>query len=195
MDNSSADLTGRVLEYLGNFANYDISSDFIRKGAKWLINNQNDVGNWYGKWGVCYIYGTWAAITGLRAIGIEEKHHSIQKGIRWLLSIQNPDGGWGESSKSAEIRKYIPLPYSTPSQTAWALDALLTVLPPDTSSVKKAVQYLLNQDKLTKELYYPTGLGLPGGFYIYYESYNEIFPLLALAHYAKKEKSHLASLL
>jgi sporulenol synthase len=33
---------------------------------------------------------------------------------------------------------------------------------------------------------YPTGGGLPGGFYIHYHSYNKILPLLTLGHYLKK---------
>ena len=35
---------------------------------------------------------------------------------------------------------------------------------------------------------YPTGTGLPGGFYIRYHSYAHIYPLLTLAHYAKYRK-------
>ncbi len=39
--------------------------------------------------------------------------------------MQNKDGGWGESCSSDRVMKYIPLGASTPSQTAWALDALI----------------------------------------------------------------------
>ena len=76
---------------------------------------------------------------------------------------------------------------STASQTAWALDTLLTVLSPEEQSIQKAVRFLTdNKHKNEEAIYYPTGLGLRGGFYIHYESYDEIFPLLALGHYLSK---------
>ncbi|WP_371754400.1 hypothetical protein [Ferviditalea candida] len=33
---------------------------------------------------------------------------------------------------------------------------------------------------------YPTGAGLPGGFYFHYPGYRYSWPLLALAHYKNK---------
>ncbi|WP_390621192.1 squalene--hopene cyclase [Bacillus testis] len=184
IDNSTSDLTGRVLEFLGNYGNEQINSPPIKKSCNWLLEQQLPNGSWYGKWGVCYIYGTWAAMTGLRAVGIPRNHKQIMKGVLWLESIQQPDGGWGESCKSAEKEEYIPLPFSTPSQTAWAVDALLSVRNPDAPSIQKGIQYLLQNENNKSE--YPTGLGLPGGFYIHYGSYNDLFPLLALGHYRKK---------
>ncbi|WP_139891892.1 squalene--hopene cyclase [Bacillus sp. D386] len=187
IDDSTSDLTGRVLEFMGNYAGLTHDHSFIKRAAAWLLKEQLSDGSWYGKWGVCYIYGTWAAVTGLCAIGIKPEHPSIQKAIRWLESIQLKDGGWGESCMSADKERYIPLSYSTPSQTAWALDALLAVKRATSPTIQKGVNFLINE-----ELYhpnakrYPTGLGLRGGFYIIYESYNYIFPLLALGHYEKK---------
>lgn len=187
VDDSTADLTGRVLEFLGNFVGLNEANPSIKKAMNWLIKNQNDDGSWYGKWGICYIYGTWAAVSGLRAVGMKKDHPTIIKAIQWLESKQRVNGGWGESCMSAEKETYIPLPFSTPSQTAWALDTLLTVRNPSMPSVQKAVQFLVDYDFSNKEAtYYPTGMGLRGGFYIYYESYNELFPLLALGHYRKK---------
>jgi len=187
IDDSTADLTGRVLELLGNFAHYRLEDAPIKKAADWLIQQQRADGSWYGKWGVCYIYGTWAAVTGLRAVGVKKNHPAIKKAVEWLQAVQREDGGWGESCASAERERFIPLHLSTASQTAWALDALLTVQSPEEEVVQNAVRFLTSDAVNHEEaVYYPTGLGLPGGFYIYYESYNEIFPLLALGHYMKK---------
>lgn len=188
-DPATADLTGRVLECLGNFAGMNKSHPSIKAAVKWLFDHQLDNGSWYGRWGVCYIYGTWAAITGLRAVGVSASDPRIIKAINWLKSIQQEDGGFGESCYSASLKKYVPLSFSTPSQTAWALDALMTICPLKDRAVEKGIKFLLNPNLTEQQTHYPTGIGLPGQFYIQYHSYNDIFPLLALAHYAKKHSS------
>lgn len=186
-DPSCADLTGRTLEFLGNFTNLPSTNEAIRRGVRWLMNNQEEDGSWYGRWGICYIYGTWAAITGLLATGISSRHLIIQKGIEWLQSIQNEDGGWGESCKSDGRREYVPLEASTLTHTSWALDSLITYEKKPTEEIRKGMNYLLAN--LTKEDWttdYPKGQGMAGAFYIHYHSYRYIFPLLALSHYHKK---------
>ncbi|GGH15011.1 squalene--hopene cyclase [Paenibacillus segetis] len=187
IDPSEADLTGRTLEYLGSFAGLDIRHEFIKRGTNWLIHHQEKDGSWYGRWGICYIYGTWAALTGLKATGIASNHETVQKAVKWLLSIQNHDGGWGESCRSDRHKLYIPLGESTPSQTAWALDALISVHSQPTPAINKGIEklmILLQEDKWTTT--YPTGAGLPGNFYIHYHSYRYIWPLLTLGHYRRK---------
>jgi len=187
IDPSEADLTGRTLEYLGNFARLDIRHEFIKRGTNWLVRHQEKDGSWYGRWGVCYIYGTWAALTGLAAVGLPANHEPLQQGARWLMDIQNPDGGWGESCQSDRLRHYVPLGESTPSQTAWALDALIAVQAQPTPEVDQGIQRLialLHEDDWKST--YPTGAGLPGYFYSHYHSYRYIWPLLTLSHYKKR---------
>lgn len=186
IDPSTADLTGRILEFLGNFADFNHSHSQVKRGIDWLYSNQNRDGSWYGRWGVCYIYGTWAAITGLRAVGINRNDKSIKKAIQWLKTIQQKDGGWGESCQSCEKLHYVPLPFSTDSQTAWAVDALLAAGEGKSDTVINGIKFLLRKNKDKKSIYYPTGIGLPKQFYIYYESYNKIFPLLALSHFHRE---------
>lgn len=186
IDDSSADITGRVLEFLGNYAGMKLGNQKVERGVHWLLKKQRDNGSWYGKWGICYIYGTWAALTGLRAAGVPKEHEAVQKAVRWLESIQNSDGGWGESCRSSEAKRFVPVAFSTPSQTAWAVDALLQVKGKTHPAIERGVSFLLRQTRLRKDIIaYPTGLGLPGQFYMRYYSYNYIFPLLALAHYEK----------
>jgi sporulenol synthase len=190
IDPSTADLTGRTLEYLGNKAGLGMRHPFIRRGADWLIAHQEEDGSWFGRWGVCYIYGTWAAVTGLSAVGISPDHSALHRATEWLLRIQNPDGGWGESCKSDHSLRYIPLGASTPSQTAWALDALIAVHPEPIPEINRGIQTLISlgheEDWRTK---YPTGAGLPGIFYSHYHSYRYIWPLLTLGHYQTKYKA------
>ncbi|WP_339061747.1 squalene--hopene cyclase [Tepidibacillus marianensis] len=186
-DPSSADLTGRTLEFLGNYVHLKLNHPSIQRGVRWLLNNQEKDGSWYGRWGISYIYGTWAAITGLKAVGVTSNHLSIQKTAQWLLTIQNPDGGWGESCKSDRDKHYVALHASTPSQTAWALDTLISIYDRPIPAIQKGMEALL---KLVNEndwrTIYPTGAGFPGNFYIHYHSYRYIWPLLALGHYKKK---------
>jgi sporulenol synthase len=189
IDESSSDLTGRVLELVGTYGRLTHDHPSVNRAVTWLLNNQQKDGSWYGKWGVCYLYGTWAAITGLRAVGIPVNHPVLQKAMNWLMAKQREDGGWGESCKSCEVKSFVRLSFSTPSQTAWAVDALLSMEQEETEIVKQGIQYLLKDDYPLKEWEYPTGIGLPSQFYIRYHSYNYIFPLLALAHYNKKKRN------
>ena len=187
LDPSTADLTGRTLEFLGNDTHADKYLPFIKDGMKWLLDNQEKNGSWYGRWGICYIYGTWAAITGLSAVDIRKDHPQMRKAIQWFYAIQNQDGGWGESCKSDIKKEYIPLKKSTRTQTAWAMDALIAAENQETQGIKRGMSYLLEtaeQNDWTTA--YPKGQGLPGGFYIHYHSYEYLFPLMALARFKEK---------
>ncbi|MFD1385173.1 squalene--hopene cyclase [Oceanobacillus oncorhynchi subsp. oncorhynchi] len=187
LDPSTADLTGRTLEFFGNDTHTDTYQPFIKRGVKWLLQNQEKDGSWYGRWGICYIYGTWSAITGLAAVKTRSNHPQVQKAIQWLYAIQNQDGGWGESCKSDIEKKYVPLKESTRTHTAWALDALIAAEGKATPEIKRGIAYLLDASvKADWTTAYPKGQGLPGGFYIHYHSYEYLFPLLALANYREK---------
>ena len=185
-DPSSADLTGRALEFLGSLG-WSVNELPVRRGVNWLIQNQRADGSWFGRWGVIYIYGTWAALTGLSSVGIPPKHPTLERGRQWLLSVQNEDGGWGESCASDTSKAYVPLNASTPVQTAWALDALIALHDRPTPEIEagmKCLLHLLRQNDWRTQ--YPTGAGLAGQFYIHYHSYRYIWPLVTLSHYRKK---------
>ena len=83
-DPSSADLTGRTLEFLGGYTDLPKNHDMMKRGVDWLAHHQEEDGSWYGRWGICYIYGTWAAITGLIAAGVSKDSPVIQKAVNWL---------------------------------------------------------------------------------------------------------------
>ncbi|SEN77468.1 squalene--hopene cyclase [Lihuaxuella thermophila] len=186
-DPSTADLTGRTLHFLGTVMGWTTDNPVVRRGWSWLYHHQRLDGSWFGRWGITFIYGTWAALTGLAAIGIPRHHPTVRKGIRWLLSIQNEDGGWGESCLSDVKKKYVPLKASTPSQTAWALDALIAFYDQPTPEIQAGVKCLLRLlEREGWETSYPTGAGLAGQFYIHYHSYRYVWPLVALAHYRNK---------
>lgn len=186
IDPSSADITGRTLEFLGETLRLDVHHPRVKAAVNWLIGNQKPDGSWSGRWGVSYIYGTWAAVTGLCSVGLTSEHPTIQKAEKWLISIQQSDGGWGESCRSDIEKKYCPLSFSIPSQTSWALDTLVAVNAKRIPSIDRGIKCLVDKKWDSLASSYPTGAGLPGQFYIYYQSYNYIWPLLALSHYYHK---------
>jgi len=187
IDPSTADLTGRTLEFLGNKADLDMRHTFIQRAVQWLVRHQEANGSWYGRWGICYVYGTWAAITGMLAVGAQPDHQSVVKGVEWLKSVQRADGGWGESCDSDRLKRFVPLSVGTPSQTAWALDALIAVSAEPTPEIERGIDFLLRSlQRSDWTVSYPTGAGLPGIAYIHYHSYKYIWPLLALSRYTKK---------
>jgi sporulenol synthase len=186
-DPSTADLTGRTLEFIGKELRWGPDHPIVERACNWLYQHQTQNGSWFGRWGISYIYGTWAALTGLAAIGISGNHYMAKKGVCWLLSIQNSDGGWGESCRSDVEKSYVPLGASTLTQTAWALDALIAYYHQPIPEIQKGIECLLQLlDKKGWESVYPTGAGLAGQFYTHYHSYQYIWPLVTLSHYRKK---------
>lgn len=184
IDPSTVDLTGRTLEFFGNYTHLDFHHPMVKRGIRWLLKNQESDGSWVGRWGV-YIYGTWAAVTGMVAVGISPNHPAIQKAVNWLKAIQNQDGGWGESCKSDIENCYVPLGESTRTHTAWALDTLITAAAEVTPDIKRGAAFLVDGKEKDWAKAYPKGRGMAGAFYINYHCYEYVFPLLALAHYQK----------
>jgi squalene-hopene/tetraprenyl-beta-curcumene cyclase len=136
---------------------------------------------------VNYVYGTWLALQGLRAVGFETGADEIRRGAAWLASAQNADGGWGESPASYEDRALHGRGPSTASQTAWAVLGLLAAGDGDGEAVGRGVEYLLRTqggDGSWPEEWF-TGTGFPRVFYLKYHLYRLYFPLMALARYAE----------
>jgi squalene-hopene/tetraprenyl-beta-curcumene cyclase len=184
VDPSTADLTGRCIEMLAMLG-YDRSFPPIARALDFLRLDQKDFGGWYGRWGVNYIYGTWAVLVGLGALGEDPNQPYIRRAIEWLKSIQNPDGGWGEGCNSYDDPGLHGKGDSTPSQTAWALLGLMAVGEIDSEPVERGIHYLLRNAEGAggwKEAAY-TGTGFPRVFYLRYHGYSHYFPTWALGVY------------
>lgn len=186
LDPSSPDITGRMLEFLST-QNFNMDYAAVRRALSYVWNHQEPFGGWWARWGVNYIYGTWCVLTGLKAIGFDQHDRRIFKATSWLESIQREDGGFGESPRSYDERRFVPLGRSTPSQTAWALMGLIAGNAGSSKAAVRAAEYLLNsrnRDGSWDERDY-TGTGFPSHFYIRYHGYRHFFPLLALGKYYK----------
>ncbi|KAK8674728.1 hypothetical protein V6N13_032834 [Hibiscus sabdariffa] len=82
----------------------------IKKAAKFIEDSQYPDGSWYGNWGICFFYGTWFALSGLKAAGKEYRNClAIRKGVGFLLKTQREDGGWGESYLSTPRKINVPI--------------------------------------------------------------------------------------
>ncbi|WNI18681.1 squalene--hopene cyclase [Actinacidiphila sp. ITFR-21] len=187
IDPPSADVTAHVVEML---AALGLERDpHTRRGIEWLLAEQEDNGAWFGRWGVNYIYGTGSAVPALAAAGLPVSHPAIRRAVSWLESVQNTDGGWGEDLRSYSEQEWIGRGNSTPSQTAWALLALLAAGERDSEAVARGVRWLIDtqlEDGSWDEPYF-TGTGFPRDFSINYHLYRMVFPLTALGRYVRNE--------
>ena len=184
-DPPSADVTAHMVEMLAGDASVD--ADVVRCGVDWLWEAQEPDGSWFGRWGVNYIYGTGAAVPALIAAGVPRSDPRIAAALRWLEVHQNNDGGWGEDLRSYVDDSWRGRGTSTPSQTAWALLALLAAGDPQTTCVERGVQWLVDNqesDGSWDEPYF-TGTGFPWDFSINYHLYRVVWPLTALGRYVR----------
>ncbi len=187
LDPPTVDITGRVLEMLAAYG-YTQSDKRVQKAMKFILSEQEPDGSWFGRWGVNYIYGTMQVLRGLQAVGVDLHEPYVQQAAEWMRMVQNPDGGWGESCGSYDDHTTRGIGPSTPSQTAWAIMALLAAGDTRSESVQRGILYLLETqrpDGHWDEDYY-TGTGFPRVFYLAYHLYRDYFPLIALSTYARE---------
>jgi squalene-hopene/tetraprenyl-beta-curcumene cyclase len=182
IDPPSADVTAHIVEMLAAEGRAD--EEPCRRGVRWLLDAQEADGSWFGRWGANHVYGTGAVVPALVRAGMPPSAEPVRAAVRWLEAHQNGDGGWGEDLRSYVDRSWIGRGRSTPSQTAWALLALLAA-EEDSDAVRRGVDHLVatqRDDGGWDEDRY-TGTGFPGDFYIAYHLYRIVFPVSALGRY------------
>ena len=183
IDPSSCDVTGRVLEALGNAGKAPHAAQ--ARAFAYLRRNQEQDGTWLGRWGVNYIYGTWSVSNALRVFRTSPTGVDLSGALHWLRRHQNPDGGWGESCASYDDPSLKGQGDSTASQTSWALNTFFNADRFAEPAVIKGIQYLIQKLSPSGEIQEAefTGTGFPRVFYLNYHIYRTTFPLIALARY------------
>jgi squalene-hopene/tetraprenyl-beta-curcumene cyclase len=186
IDPPTPDLTGRVLEFLGNVG-YDLAYPCVQGAVDFLRRTQEVDGSWSGRWGVNYTYGTWQVLRGLRAVGCVMTEPFVHKAAEWLISVQLPNGGWGETCATYENPSLKGRGPSTPSQTAWAVMGLMAARRGGDPAVARGIRHLLTtqRDDGTWDEAECTGTGFPGVYYLTYGLYRDYFPLMALGLYQR----------
>lgn len=158
----------------------------VAHGKLFLLQRQRADGSFEGSWGICFTYGTWFGIEGLRAAGLEADAEPIRRACAFLEQHQLPDGGWGESAESNAKRRYVHTSSGQAVMTAWALLGLLAAGRGGTSAARRGVDFLLARQ-------------LPDGSFpdehiagmfsktcaIHYDNYLKVFPLWALGEARK----------
>jgi squalene-hopene/tetraprenyl-beta-curcumene cyclase len=188
IDPPSADVTAHVIEML---AAEGLGEDpRVGAGREWLLRAQEPDGSWFGRWGANHVYGTGAAVPALVAAGVGPEHPSIRRAVRWLETHQNPDGGWGEDLRSYRDPAWRGRGRSTPSQTAWALLALIAAGARGQAAVR-GIDWLVRAQRPDGDWDEPefTGTGFPGDFYIRYHLYRLHFPVMALGRWVRGGRS------
>jgi squalene-hopene/tetraprenyl-beta-curcumene cyclase len=185
IDPPSADVTAHVIEMLAHEG--ESASETVKRAVRWLRDEQEKDGAWFGRWGVNYVYGVGCVVPALASAGIGRDDPMMTRAIDFLVRHQNADGGWGEDIRSYDDPSLRAKGHSTASQTAWALLAFIAAGRADDYAAHKGVDFLVTSqrdDGSWDEPYY-TGTGFPGDFYINYHLYRLVFPLSALGRWCE----------
>jgi len=217
LDPPSVDVTAHVVEALGIYGK-TISYPPVARACRFMQDEQEPDGAWFGRWGVNYIYGTAAVLPALEAVGENMGSQYVLRAARWVIDHQNQDGGWGESCGSYMDDRLRGQGPSTASQTGWALMALLAADSHDVDeSIARGLEYLCVQQRSDGTWDEPqyTGAGFPGygvgervnltkdarrfgqgrelsrAFMLNYNLYRHYFPLIAMGR--AKNRLHQAT--
>ena len=191
LDPPTADVTAHVLEILGRLG-YTPEFQPARRGLRFLYELQEPDGSWWGRWGVNYIYGLGAVLPALAALGEPLDTPQVRRAVQWLDAHQQADGGWGEGCESYAEPSLRGAGPSTPSQTAWALMALIAADEVESDMVARGIHYLIARQRPDGTWDEPefTGTGFPTDFMINYHLYRHYFPLMALGRYVHALQEH-----
>lgn len=186
LDPPSEDVTAHVVEALA-LAGARGDDPELQRALRYLWEQQESDGSWFGRWGVNYLYGLGAVIPALVAAGEDPRDPRLRRAVRWLFEHQNADGGWGETCASYDDPALRGRGPSTASQTAWALLALLAAGEQESEAVRRGVAYLVRSQQPDGQWEEPhfTGTGFPRDFMLKYHLYRVYWPLWALGRYRR----------
>ncbi|MFQ5719347.1 MAG: prenyltransferase/squalene oxidase repeat-containing protein [Acidobacteriota bacterium] len=188
LDPPTADVSARTLLFLRLL---DRPADCAAVDAclSFILDEQEDDGAWFGRWGTNYIYGTWSVLAALEFVDDARKQVAVRRAVAWLKSVQRADGSWGEGNDTYFYpRRAGQASAGTSFQTAWALLGLMAAGEAGSGEVRRGVDWLIatrRADGLWQDAAF-TAPGFPKVFYLKYHGYSAYFPLWALARYRRE---------
>jgi len=184
LDPSTADVTARCVSFLAQIG-HAADEPVMARALAWLKREQEPDGSWFGRWGTNYIYGTWSVLCALNAAGLPHDDPAIRRAVDFLRATQRDDGGWGEDNETYAKAPAGRYHRSNPSQTAWALLALMAAGKAQDPATERGIAWLAAAQKANgewdEEPY--TAVGFPRVFYLRYHGYKLFFPLMAMARF------------
>nr|BAL49999.1 squalene-tetrahymanol cyclase [Paratrimastix pyriformis] len=199
-DPSTVDVTAHIMEAFASVGQTAANSKSVQRAVAYLRTQQQKNGMYPGRWGIGYVYGTGAALVGLRKAEVPSADPACLRAAQWLLDVQNHDGGWGETSYSYKDPARAGKGLSTVSQTAWALLGLLELrddaaLPADVhgplaAAIERGVGYLVADFRAQGGFNdrSAVGTGHPGIIYMQYPVYAQTWPLMLLGRYLARSQ-------
>jgi squalene/oxidosqualene cyclase-like protein len=159
----------------------------IARGAQFIRDAQRPEGSWEGRWGICFTYGAWFGVWGLRAAGATPDDPAIRRAAAFLLDHRLPDGSWGESYESCLQRTYVQHPAGgQPVMTAWAVLALAEAREPE--AVARGCAWLRNRQLADGDWPQRSVTGVFNRTCMQnYPCYRSYFPVWALALGARED--------
>lgn len=183
LDPPTADVSARCALAL-RLAGREPGAAVLQRCIRFLLDEQEADGSWFGRWGTNYIYGAWCVLSASEILADPALRAAARRGAAWLKRVQREDGGWGESNDSYLERGQAGMAErSTAFQTAWAMLGLIAAGEGLSPEVWRGADYLLRtqrSDGLWRDELF-TAPGFPRVFYLNYHGYSRYFPLWALA--------------
>ncbi len=191
LDPPTSDVTARCLSFLAQVG-HPRDHPVVARGLKFLFDEQEEDGSWFGRWGTNYIYGTWSVLCALNACGVDMSSEPVRRAVEWLKSRQQADGGWGEDGATYWKERRSEAKASTPSQTAWAVLGLMAAGETDSETVASGIRHLSDAPRTGAKWDEPwfTAVGFPRVFYLRYHGYSAYFPTWALGRYASLRRGN-----
>lgn len=162
----------------------------LRRAERYIRKAQREDGSWQGSWGVCFSYGTWFGVAGLRSLGASTRDAALQEAAGYLLAKEHPDGAWGEDFRSCPEGRWIQAEAPRVVTTSWALMTLCMSGHAHHGCVERGVRLICERVGNTGEA---PPEGTAGVFNrscgIHYDNYRRYFPLWALAEVSEAWRS------
>ena len=126
-DISTVAATGQVLQAMGAWE-IGCGQAPIDRAVSFIRERQTEGGGWAGSHDACTHQTTWAAIDGLRSVGIPRRDSTLVSAAEWLMQNQLENGSWRNN----------------PLATAWSVMSLVSTGYRNADVVLQGIQFLLD---------------------------------------------------